>query len=82
MPKNEPDIEDPLEMVGMLVPGDDRKMTECFVEEFMMMGYTDDALLALFRDPFYLGVNRVFQQYGEQFVRDVIAEVRHGGPVH
>lgn len=79
MPKNEPDVEDPLEMVGMLVPGDDRKMTECFVEEYMMMGYSDDELLRLFRDPFYLGVNRIFQQYGEQFVIDVIGQVRGGG---
>ncbi len=76
MPKDEADSDDPLELVGMFVPGDDQAMTECFVEEFMLMGYTDDRLLGLFRDPHYAGVHRIWRHYGETYVRDLIAQVR------
>lgn len=78
MPKNESDPEDPLELcgVGLLTEEDTSEaMTECFVEEFMRLGHTPGRILALFRNPHYTGMNMVFQNRGEAFIRDKITEV-------
>jgi hypothetical protein len=50
-------------------------MAECFIEEFMRMGYNHKQVLALFRNPQYLGPNMVLEKRGEPFVRDLIADV-------
>src|SRR6266536_2221413 len=78
MPKDEFDFEDPFELNGVgLVCSEDTTdaMTECFVEEFMRLGYNHTQILALFRNPHYLGMNLAMEKRGEQFVRDTIAEV-------
>ncbi len=85
MPKDEFDFEDPLELNGMaLLTEEDTTdaMCECFIEEFMRMGYNASQVLALFRNPHYLGMNMVLEKRGEQFVRDSIAETfaRWGRP--
>jgi len=85
MPKDEFDPEDPMELVGVgLFTDEDTTdpMTECFIEEFMRMGYNHKQLLALFRNPHYTGMNMVLQNRGEQYVRDQISEVfaRWGRP--
>ncbi len=78
MPKDEFDFEDPLELNGVALLTDEDTsgaMAECFVEEFMRMGYNHKQVLALFRNPHYTGMNMVLQNKGEPFVRDVIADV-------
>jgi hypothetical protein len=77
MPKDEFDWEDPLALTGVALPTSEDTtdvMAECFVEEFMRMGYPADRILALFRRPDYFGPRRVLDQRGEAFVRGVIAE--------
>ena len=77
MPKDEFDFEDPFELNGMafLTQEDTSEaMAECFVEEFQRMGYGHKQILALFRNRQYLGPNLVYQQRGEPFVCDLIAE--------
>jgi hypothetical protein len=86
MPKDEFDFDDPLELngVGLLTDEDTSGvMAECFVEEFMMLGYNHKQILALFRNPHYIGMNMVLQNKGEPFVRDIIAETfaRWGRPI-
>ena len=86
MPKDEFDFEDPLELNGVAFLTEDdtsAEMTECFAEEFMRMGYNHKQVLALFRNPHYVGPNMVLSNQGEQFVRDIIAETfaRWGRPV-
>ena len=76
MPKYDPDPTDPLAPTALRVPGDPTHMAECIVEEYLLMGYGDDALLALFRDPFYQGIHPFYQEYGEAGIRALIAEVR------
>jgi hypothetical protein len=58
-------------------------MTECFVEEFMRLGYNHKQILAMFRNPHYIGMNMALQNRGERFVRERIEEVfaRWGRPV-
>jgi hypothetical protein len=78
MPKDEFDFEDPLELNGVaLLTEEDTTdaMCECFIEEFLRMGYNHKQVLALFRNPNYLGMNMVLQNRGEEFVRDLIAEI-------
>ena len=78
MPKDEFDLEDPLELNGavLMTPEDTTDaMCECFIEEFMRMGYNHKQILALFRNPHYLGPHMVLQKRGEPFVRDQIAEI-------
>ncbi len=77
MPKDEFDFEDPLELNGVafLTQEDTTDaMCECFIEEFMRMAYRPEQILALFRNPNYLGMNMVLEKRGEQFIRDRITE--------
>jgi hypothetical protein len=86
MPKDDFDFEDPLELNGMaLVTQEDTTdaMCECFIEEFMRMGHNATQVLALFRNPHYLGMNMVLEKRGEAFIRKSIGETfgRWGRPV-
>ena len=78
MPKDEFDIEDPLELNGVaLLTTEDTTdaMCECFIEQFMRMGYAPPQLLALFKDPNYLGMNMDLEKRGEPFIRERINEI-------
>lgn len=78
MPKDEIDPEDPMELCGVALTTDEDTsdvMTECFIEEFLRLGFPATRILGLFRNPHYVGPNLVFQQRGEAFVRDRITEV-------
>ena len=78
MPKDEFHPEDPFELNGraFLTREDTTDaMAECFVEEFLRMGHTAEQVLALFRNPHYVGPNLAFEKRGEPFLRDLIAEV-------
>ena len=75
MPYDEFDADDPLELVGCEVQLEDEHLAEmaaCFVEEFARLGYGADALLGLFRNPFYRGPYSVYQARGEEYVRKLI----------
>lgn len=77
MPKDECDPEDPMEFVGVTLPGDTRDaMAECFVEEYIFQGFTDDQILRLFQHPFYAGTHAVYQSKGEAYVRELTARIR------
>jgi hypothetical protein len=78
MPKDEFDFEDPFELNGMafMTHADTTNdMAETFIEEFMRMGHGHKQILALFRNPHYLGPNLALEKRGEPFIRDLIAEV-------
>ena len=86
MPKDEFDFDDPMELNGVGLIGKEdttEAMTECFIEEFMRLGYNHKQLLALFRNPHYIGMHLALQNRGEPFVREKITEVfaRWGRPV-
>src|SRR5262245_18533659 len=78
MPKDEFDFEDPFELNGMaMMTHEDttNDMAECFIEEFMRLGYNHKQVLALFHNPFYVGPNMALEKRGEAFIRDLITEV-------
>ena len=69
--------DDPLEPTAVTLPADREAvayMGRCFVEEFARMGYRQNALMALFRTPFYQGPHMVYRQLGEGFVSGLIDE--------
>ena len=73
--RSEPD--DPMMLVGVTLPGDletMREMAATFADEFAAMGYTEDCLLNLFREPFYKGANQAFQALGEVETRRIVGE--------
>lgn len=78
MPKDEFDFEDPFELRGMVIPSKEDttgEMAECFAEEFLRMGYGPSEVLAVFRNPHYLGPHMAWEKQGEPFIRNVIGEV-------
>ncbi len=86
MPKDEFDLEDPLELNGVAFLTEEdtsAEMTEGFAEEFLRMGYNHKQVLALFRNPHYVGPHMVLANKGESFVRGIIAETfaRWGRPI-
>lgn len=86
MPKDEFDFNDPMELNGIGIASEEdttEAMTECFIEEFMRLGYNAKQIYALFRNPHYIGMNMVVQNRGDLFVRERIAEtfLRWGKPV-
>ncbi|MBI3325816.1 MAG: hypothetical protein HYZ81_03825 [Nitrospinae bacterium] len=81
MPKDEFMQDDPFELVGMVLPGEQDAeavalMGRCFIEEFVRMGWDATRILALFRDPFYRGPHAVYRARGEGFVRQLIGQVQ------
>lgn len=78
MPKDEIDPEDPLELRGVALLTDEDThgpMAECFIEEFMRLGYNEAQILSLFRNPHYTGPHLVFQSRGDAYVRAKLTEV-------
>lgn len=78
MPKDEFVAEDPMELVGMVMPGAPgmlEAMAETFVEEYVRLGWDEERLLVLFRNPFFLGTHRVYRLRGEEYVRTLIRSV-------
>ena len=77
MIKKKFDANDPMELVGVSLPGADLdQMAECLVEEYIRGGWDDESLLRLFRDPFYQATHRVYQEKGEMYVHRLIATLR------
>jgi hypothetical protein len=69
------ETEDPLELVGMVMPGEPGQleaMAECLVEEYIRMGWNEEQLMRLFVDPMFMATYRVYRQLGYTFVQDLI----------
>lgn len=78
MPKDEFDFDDPMELNGVALACEQDttgEMADCFIEEFMRLGYNAKQILALFRNPHYVGMHLVVRLRGEAFVCERIAEI-------
>lgn len=78
MPKDDPDVADPLQLAGCVLSSAESEaaldlMAETFIDEFLRMGWKDERLLELFRTPFYRGPHAVWRARGEGFVASLIA---------
>jgi len=78
-PLRDPDAEDPLEIVGVVLdrPIDDRgldDMARTFVEEYALMGWPPKRILDMFRRPFYAGAHGAYERLGEEHIKTLIEE--------
>lgn len=68
--------DEPMELVATPVPGvDPGYMAECLVEEYLLMGWSERALMRLFTLPVYGATHRIYRERGDAYVRDLIARV-------
>jgi hypothetical protein len=75
MPKDEFVDEDPMELVGMVLPGEPgevERMAECIVDEYVRLGWNEARLMALFTTPMFMGTYRIYRYKGEEYVRELI----------
>ena len=78
-------FEDPtdFELTHHMVPGEPGRdhiaeMAEAFIVEFKRMRWTDEAILAMFRNPFYAGPHYVYRERGEQYVVNLLDSCERG----
>ena len=75
MPKDEFVDEDPMELVGMVLPGDAgqlERMAETIVEEYARMGWDEPRLFTLFTHPLFMATHRIYLYKGEGYVKNLI----------
>lgn len=73
------DAEDPLEIVGVVL---DRPMdadaiddmARTFVEEYVLLGWSPERILAMFRRPYYGGAHDAYERLGEPRIRALIEQ--------
>jgi hypothetical protein len=78
MPQDEFISEDPLGLVGMVLPGEEGQleaMAECFVEEYARMGWNETRIMTLFTQPLFMATHRVYRLKGESYARELIHTV-------
>ncbi len=72
------DEDDPMELVGMVLPatpGQLEAMAEALVEEYVRLGWEEARLMGLFTQPFFMATYRIYRIKGEAYVRDLIRRV-------
>lgn len=82
MPYQEPDATDPMTLEGVELDAGGAaearranvEMAECFIDEFMRLGFSTDRIWRLFTTAGYAGPHRALQALGEAQVRALIAE--------
>jgi hypothetical protein len=78
MPYEEFDSDDPMDLVGMVLPGEPGQleaMAECFVEEYVRMGWDEPRLMTLFINPLFMATHRIYRLKGDAYVRRLIQKV-------
>ena len=78
MPKDEFVEEDPMDLVGMVLPGEPGQleaMAECFVEEYVRMCWDEPRLMTLFVNPLFMATHRIYRLKGESYVRGLIQKM-------
>jgi hypothetical protein len=71
--------DDPMGLVGMVLPGEPGQlelMAECFIEEYVRLGWNEARLMTLFVNPMFLATHRIYRAKGEAYVRDLIRQIR------
>lgn len=69
------------ELTHHMVPGEPgrdhvEEMAEAFIIEFMRTRWSNERILNMFRNPFYMGPHYVYKDKGEQYVIDLIKNIR------
>lgn len=75
MPHDEFAAEDPMELVGMVLPGQPGQletMAECIIEEYVRLGWNEQRLMTIFVNPIFMATHRIYRLKGEAYVRQLI----------
>lgn len=75
MPRGEPGATDPLELVGVGVPGGEgavEGMVAAYAREFARLRWPRERILALFRTPRYASPHGAWLRLGEERVRALV----------
>lgn len=84
MPYGEPDHDDPMEFMGVVLPAlsaeEEDEMVRCVIEEYCWLGWDERELWRLFTHPFYQATHQFYTERGEQHVGRLLEEVL-GHPV-
>jgi hypothetical protein len=75
MPKDEFEVEDPMELVGAVIPGDENTlddMATAIVEEYVLLGWDEERLMTLFVNPLFMATHRIYRQRGREYVQNLI----------
>lgn len=67
--------DDPLELNATVVEGDPDLMLRMIVEEYARIGCDADRILALARDPFYMGLHGLWLAWGEAALRQRVEAI-------
>ena len=77
MPYNDPEPEDPQELIGIELAGDEsvtRDMAAAFADEFAQLGLTRPQILGLFRRAEYTGAYHAWTLLGEEAIARLVYE--------
>ena len=75
MPYQNPEPGDPNELIGIELPGDElvtREMAAAFADEFAQLGLSRSEILALYRNPEYVGAHRAWRLLGDEEIARVV----------
>ena len=78
MPKDEFVAEDPMQLVGIVLPGEEGQleaMAECIVEEYVRLGWDERRLMTLFVNPMFMATYRIYRHKGEAYVVGLIRRI-------
>ena len=69
------DPQDPMELVGVAVPGgDDDQALDGIVQEYLFMGWSPRQIMFLFKSPYYAATHQIYERKGAGYVSE---RVRH-----
>ena len=77
MPYDDPEPEDPQELLGVELPGDEtvtREMAAAFADEFAQLGLKRPQILGLFRRAEYTGAHQAWTLLGEDAIARLVDE--------
>lgn len=66
---------DPMELVGVALPADPAEMARCLIEEYLLLGWDERRIGALFARPGYRATHGLYRTLGEERFRALIGEV-------
>lgn len=65
------DLEDPMELVGVAVPGgDDDQALDGIVQEYLFMGWSQTQIMFLFKSPHYGATHQIYERKGAAYVNE------------
>jgi len=78
MPYDDPDPTDPMTLTGVELevdaPGAMRDMAECFIEEYIRLGLSAEAIAGLFESGEFAGPALAINRLGRDLIRDMVQE--------